>query len=161
MIGIDIIDLQDPLLKNRTGSDRFILHPEDRIVRDFWDYWTAKEAIFKCQRKPGPFKPKDIPINFVSDNYFHSEGWKGAVISTENYCLSMAGAATDHFIFTKETPNPSAEIRSKISKWFLEEHQIKTAIVPDANGLPSLSHNKSPVSITHHGRFMAFAFMLN
>ena len=161
MIGIDIIDLQDPLLKSRTGSDRFILHPEDRIVRDFWDYWTAKEAIFKCQRKPGPFKPKDIPINFVSDQKFLSEEWKGTVISTENYCLSLAGTVTDHFIFTRETSDPSVEIREKIAKWFLDEHKIKTSVIADVNGLPVLGHDQLPISITHHGRFMAFACILN
>ena len=161
MIGIDIIDLHDPLLKNRAGSNRFILHPDDHITRDFWDYWAAKEAIFKCQRKVGPFKPKDIPINFISDKIFHSEGWEGTVISTENYCLSLAGSVTDHFIFNKQTSDPSLEIRNKISRWFIEKHEIVTSVTSDVNGLPILSHNKAPISITHHGRFMAFACILN
>jgi len=161
MIGIDIIDLQDPLLKNRTGSDRFILHPEDRIIRDFWDYWTAKEAIFKCQRKTGPFKPKDIPINFLSDKKFDSEGWRGTVISTEDYCLSLAGVVGEHCIFNRETSDSSQEIRNKITRWFLEEHHIETSVISDAQGLPILSHNESPISITHHGRFMAFACISN
>ncbi len=161
MIGIDIIDLQDPLLKNRTGTARFILHPDEVPDRDFWDYWTAKEAIFKCQRNKGPFMPKNIPINFVSDKNFHSKGWKGTVISTPNYCLSIAGDSIDHQIFNCDTRNPSDEIRIKISKWFFDELAIQTKVISDANGLPVLSHNHSPVSLSHHGRFMTFAYISN
>ena len=69
MIGIDIVDIKDPLLHLRTADHlRFIeaegdQYPEhiDPILL-YWIVWSAKEAVFKSKRQLKSFDPKLITV---------------------------------------------------------------------------------------------------
>ncbi|XOV93978.1 MAG: 4'-phosphopantetheinyl transferase superfamily protein [Bacteroidota bacterium] len=160
MIAIDLIDLYDPLLKNRDTSLRFITHPNDSNNLNFWPLWAAKEAAFKLQRTKQPFRPKTINIQFDSENTFQYHGLKGNIYQSEDWVISTLGDQKIEYVtFDVETDDPSTEIRKKIKEWFFENHQINTFVSSDKSGLPILNHNQSPISITHHGRFMAFAYL--
>tara|TARA_B100000609_G_C17091338_1_gene369477 strand:- start:175 stop:660 length:486 start_codon:yes stop_codon:yes gene_type:complete len=158
MTGIDIIDFHDPLLRNRKHAIRLISHPEDN-QEDFWALWTAKEAIFKTYRQIKPFRPKEIPITFNDSLSYTSDDTTGYIHQTTNYLVSIASKAQhqEYVIFERETNSPSNEVRVKISEWFLD-HGIKTEVEQDQNRLPVLTHNQSPISISHHGRYLAFAY---
>lgn len=161
MISIDLIDLQDPLLKDRTKSIRFISHPEDTPDTNFWPLWTAKEAAFKAERIKQPFNPKSFAIQFKDESSFNWNGFSGKVYQSADWILSMlSDRKIDFVIFDAESNNPSKEIRDKIKIWYSANHQIDTIVSSDESGLPILKHNQSPISITHHGRFMAFAYLV-
>ena len=54
MPGIDLIDLNDPLLRERgENALRLITHEDDELPDSlgFWYLWTAKEAVFKQKRE--------------------------------------------------------------------------------------------------------------
>ena len=77
MIGIDIVDINDVLLRPRTREDmRFIKAKGDNYPEDldpilvYWIVWSAKEAIFKSKRQLKPFDPKLITITFSHDLNF-------------------------------------------------------------------------------------------
>ncbi len=162
MIGIDIVDLNDPLLKSRENSLRLISHPQDKIKHNtsFWHLWCSKEAVFKVHRNIQPFSPTYIPILFSSNSNFHSDEVKGSVSPSNNYVCSIASTKENYHyeIFECETSNPSLEIRTLIKQWFKNTH-ITTSVVKDVHGLPMLSHNQSPISISHHGKYLAFAYL--
>lgn len=160
MIGIDVVDLADPLLKNRADAFRLISHPDDSPALVFWQSWSAKEAVFKVQRQKKPFAPKTIPIQLQADGSFCSGAIQGRWFSCMEYWLAIASQhhLPHHLLLEKFSRNPSFEIRETIHKWFLEHFEIDTAITANAQGLPILSHSGAPVSLSHHGRYMAAAF---
>lgn len=166
MLGIDIVDLKDPLLKKRTNrSLELIKHQEDALIEHpliFWMLWSAKEAVFKLQRKALYFSPSKIPIHIKENNskiVFQSADICGKFELTEEYILSMCGdlSQIDFKIFKKESTNWSNDIRSMIVSFFKEkghEYQVST----DELTLPIINPNKSPISISHHHRYGAIAF---
>ena len=80
MIGIDIVDLKDPLLHPRTADHlRFIKAKGDQYPENtdpillYWIVWSAKEAIFKSKRQLKSFDPKLITVVFSNNLYFSSK----------------------------------------------------------------------------------------
>lgn len=167
MVGIDVIDLTDPLLKGREKALRFILHSEDTfpdIDSIFWIIWTAKEAIFKSKREIKSFDPKQIQVTiFQSGNQIHfsSNQIAGKVLIETDRVIAIAQQANNlisHQVIEKSTANHSQEVRRCIEEHFHQEKSIKLAVSKDANGLPILDYRKLPISISHHGRFLSFAY---
>ena len=173
MIGVDIVDLTDPLLKKRNSRALgLISHPHDSCpfaTSDeelFWLYWTAKEAIFKAYRLPGElpvaFSPKSIAVAYHTFEdgkmYFESNGTPPATGYTQlakEHLLSVAtlGAIASVQVsrFALDTSDHSHEIRGKFDK----------PIVTGQHGLPEVVIDgfRQPVSLSHHHRLGAVAWM--
>ncbi|MEP5613498.1 MAG: 4'-phosphopantetheinyl transferase superfamily protein [Cyclobacteriaceae bacterium] len=164
MIGIDIVDLKDPLFRERTNrsldlisseNDQYIDHP-----KLFWLLWSAKEAVFKTKREIKSFAPREISIVLRKDGSnikFESDGIEGEIWVHEDSIFSVAGdsEAFEYSVVNEKTSNWSATIRKKITKHFSE--QGISASVSKSGSLPVLN-DRLPISITHHGEFAAFAY---
>lgn len=176
MIGIDIVDFSDPLLKKRTARARqLISHPLDSCPFDlsenelFWLYWTAKEAAFKAHRLQSAFSPKDIKVVYeLNENgIFHFRAlWKTEVIGK---CLLtaidvLAVCSTDSFehIFMKkyslDTADPSSSIRRLIPQNLPKGFELFN----DPRGLPEAKFDNVifPVSLSHHHHLGAAAWIV-
>lgn len=169
MIGVDIVDLTDPLLKKRNSrAIGLISHPHDSCpfaTSDeelFWLYWTAKEAVFKSFRLPEIFSPKSIPVAYHTFEdgkmYFESNSTPPATGYTELakdhlFSLATLGAIASVQVsrFALDTAGHSLELRSKFDK----------LIVSGAHGLPEvvIDGARQPVSLSHHHRLGAVAWM--
>lgn len=168
MPGIDLIDLKDPLLhKREQGAIRLITHPGDEcpeVEHQFWYLWTAKEAIFKAKRDLTNFNPKEIRVIIRQDNdnlTFESDDIKGNLIKDGDVILAIADVDLSNVtyqILERKTGNDSQEIREEIVKHFQKEYDLTVKVQSDGDGLPILDHLNLPLSLTHHARYMAFAY---
>lgn len=172
MLGIDLVDLDDPLLKYRNErSFRFIAHPQDSFsqgLHDFWYFWTAKEAVFKTKRELTRFAPKNIPIQLLipdeKENYirFHSGPQINGRIYREDQVIIAIATKIDpkditfHY-FKQTTYNESKEVREALQSYVSEHLRRDVHVTTNHNGLPQLNHKQLPVSFSHHGRYLAFA----
>lgn len=163
MIGIDIVDLHDPKLRERTDRALdLILHPADTYPQHtqlFWLVWTAKEAIFKCNRKANTFSPSTLQVNIneTSQNEFHFNSLSITGVIHCNHYYVLAIASKDHtpvyqLFYSKDTCK-SHYIRNKISSHLAPSQRL----TEDPQGLPVINPSGKPVSITHHYHYAAFA----
>lgn len=167
MLGIDIIDLTDPLLKERTKrSLELIQNAEDQTIEHpnlFWLLWSAKEAAFKCRREPLNFAPKSIPIKLSQigeDIFFQSGELEGRIIQNENYILAICSDEMNEVnfeIFDEESKNWNGRIRELIVEFF-GTNGAEYTIGSDELNLPTILPLNQPISVSHHGRFGAFAY---
>lgn len=167
MLGIDIIDLTDPLLQERTKrSLKLIQGYEDEVIDHphlFWLLWSAKEAAFKCWREPLNFAPKSIPIklNLVGNTIsFQSKELEGKIICTENHILAICSDEIDKVdivIFDEESKDWNGRIRELIVEFFYKKG-FEYKIGSDELNLPTILPLNEPISISHHGKFGAFAY---
>lgn len=166
MPGIDLIDLNDPLLRKRDKKAlRLILHPSDAYVsngKEFWYLWTAKEAVFKAKRDLTNFAPKEIPIQINSDSLeFRSGHLKGRIHDHDNLIIAVSDTDPDNVAFhyfKRQTYDESGEARAQLITHFKNEYHIVTRVVRDGNGLPVLEYQNLPVSFTHHAGYIGFAY---
>jgi phosphopantetheinyl transferase (holo-ACP synthase) len=161
LIGIDIVDLEDPILKVRKPEDfRFIRHPEEKVLNHpmiFWLYWTAKEAVFKASRDLVRFQPKKIEIKLDPENLrftakHNSLVFHGSFEVNENYALSFCHPP--HLEVTYEVChaqkiNWPKYIRS-IACDNLRKIDANLEIASDDDGLPIISEINLPISFSHH-----------
>lgn len=167
MLGIDIIDLTDPLLKERSKrSLELIQGNEDQTIDHpnlFWLLWSAKEAAFKCRREPLNFAPKSIPIKLKQESEvisFQSDELEGKIIQTENYILAVCSDVIGevHFeIFDEKSKNWNGRIRELIVDFFSTKG-FQYKIGSDELNLPTILPLNQPISVSHHGKFGAFAY---
>lgn len=166
MLGIDIVDLKDPSLRDRTDRTlRFVKNENDVLIdhpNAFWVLWAAKEAIFKCRREAHNFTPTQIPVQLESTAdgiTFTSNELQGKVIVNENYILALCGDLNDmaHEVYTHRDKNWSEGIRKMIIDSFREKgHDYY--IGSDELNLPILEPSKEEISISHHARYGAVAY---
>lgn len=170
MIGIDVVDLKDPLLQSRDSTSlRFILHAEDQIdlIKNhpvgFWIVWAAKESVFKAHRKHIRFDPLQIQVQLLSKDpegfYFESGSLMGKIsIFTESVLACCC--TVERFIFKVAESNskdPSQEVRALLIQDYL--NQAGEAIsIGSEDKMPVLLPSKTPVSFSHHRRFLAYAY---
>lgn len=167
MHGIDIVDLNDPKLKERDErSLKLILHEADNLIEHpaiFWVLWSAKEAVFKCNREAINFSPTSIQINLkVSDNQitFTSGSYSGIVLSTEDYILSVCSdqlSEVHHQVISTNELMDGSKLRDEVLAFFTKQHLDFEMGADDLN-LPILLPAKEPISISHHGKWGAFIF---
>ena len=167
MIGIDIVDLKDPLLHPRTADHlRFIKAKGDQYPENtdpillYWIVWSAKEAIFKSKRQLKSFNPKLITVVFSNNLYFSSKQLSGTVEATSNYVVATAAPPSMelmHQIWMNYQKASSQKIiRERIIAYF---KPLNTRFTLDENQLPLLCVNEEkefPISLTHHGNYLAF-----
>ncbi|MEQ9374979.1 MAG: 4'-phosphopantetheinyl transferase superfamily protein [Imperialibacter sp.] len=166
MIGVDIVDLTDPLLKPRSQRElRFISHPNDHCPKDigeetlYWLLWAAKEAIFKAERQDQAFSPKEIEVMYsktVGDRLLYSGRWvneiNGYSILKKDNIISVVTTANIEAVkwntFKLKTSNQSQELRDCFQKEMGPGFQL----LRDVAGLPIVRHDgtTTPASISHH-----------
>ncbi|MEP1094366.1 MAG: 4'-phosphopantetheinyl transferase superfamily protein [Cyclobacteriaceae bacterium] len=164
MIGIDIVDLTDPLFRERTSRSLDLISGEnDRLIDHpnlFWLLWSAKEAVFKTKREIKSFAPRDIPISLRKEGSkikFESDGIEGEILVSEKNIFSIAGdnQAFEYSVVNEKSNNWSTTIRKRITTHFSEKGIA--ASVTKSGRLPMLN-DRLPISISHHGEFAAFAY---
>lgn len=156
--GIDIVDLNDPLLKVRGARPQaLITHPDDAYFEHpniFWFLWSAKEAVFKSRREKVSFAPKSIPVTILIDNnkniVFHTEKQNGIFEWDDNFILAVTQHQQYKMYFRTKT-NWKTRIRAAI------QNETGSTIGTDEYGLPFLRNTKLPISISHHGDYGAYA----
>ncbi len=168
MPGIDLIDLNDPLLRERgENALRLITHEDDELPDSlgFWYLWTAKEAVFKQKRELINFDPKEIPIKVSFDEedqpVFASGQIGGRYLVRDNTIVALATLAEENSVLElirSDTQNQSLKIRESILQYLKVNFNLETSIVSDGDGLPIIKASGQPVSFTHHHHHMAFAF---
>jgi phosphopantetheinyl transferase (holo-ACP synthase) len=170
MIGIDVVDLKDPLIKSRDPETfRFIVPTNDQIelIRShpfgFWIIWTAKESVFKALRKDIRFDPLQIPVQFSASDTkyftFQSGAFSGKVYLSTEYVLACCGPVT-YKVVERKSGTPSMEVRTLLMQDYLRETGNGTTI-GTIDKMPVLLPSEKPVSFSHHGRFLAYAYPLN
>ncbi|MEQ9402698.1 MAG: 4'-phosphopantetheinyl transferase superfamily protein [Cyclobacteriaceae bacterium] len=167
MIGIDIVDLNDPLFRERTPrSLQLILSKDDQLIEHpklFWLLWSAKEAIFKSYRAELTFNPTQIPVKLENNNgdiFFSSGKVTGQIFIKDHFILAIAkesGSGISYRIFEENTKDWSNTIREKVTHHFTKKG-FQISMDRDPIGLPVLAHDRTPISFTHHGKFGAFAY---
>ena len=167
MIGIDIVDLKDPLLHPRTADHlRFIKAKGDQYPENtdpillYWIVWSAKEAIFKSKRQLKSFDPKLITVVFSNNLYFSSKQLSGTVEATSNYVVATTAPPSMELMHQiwKNYQKASSQkiIRERIIAYF---KPLNIRFTLDENQLPLLCVNEEkefPISLTHHGNYLAF-----
>lgn len=171
MVGIDIIDLTDPLLKSRnTDTLRFISHPSDTIVGTgnpgsmFWSFWAAKESVFKARRRDVRFDPKVIPISlkrahesrleFVSDDYV------GDVEIAPGYVIAKC-SLNSHAVHFSWKRFSGADSRKAVRDFAAGEYGGmfgSTVTIGPIEKMPFILPDRIPVSFSHHGSLIAYIF---
>ena len=167
MIGIDIVDIKDPLLHLRTADHlRFIKAKGDQYPENidpillYWIVWSAKEAVFKSKRQLKSFDPKLITVIFSNDLHFSSKKLLGTVETTPSYVVATAAPPSMelmHQIWMNHQKASSQKIiRARIIAYF---KPLNIRFTLDENQLPLLCVNEEkefPISLTHHGNYLAF-----
>ncbi|WP_421896990.1 4'-phosphopantetheinyl transferase family protein [Marinoscillum sp.] len=166
MVGIDLVDLSDPLLKPRDERAlRLISHPADHFPDHplrFWHLWTAKEAVFKAYREIIPFDPKKIDITISQEGNhltFQSNNLRGSIFQEQSVIYAVAYSEDrpyHHQILKRKTSSPSAEVRTMLIQYIKLNYDEETIISADEKGLPVLSHQWLPISFTHHHDYLGF-----
>ncbi len=185
MIGIDVVDLKDPLLKPRNRSHlRFINHRNEHLgkfpkkITDneiYWIYWAAKEAVFKFYRMEETFDPKQIEIQILSVSFgqeiqvkYKSEHTDGNIWLNHSCIVAIAhgpeakNVVWQLFDISKAQGTDSEILRSLASRYLYNHHLLNTQFIGE--GIPSLLETRSeqtlPVSLSHHNRYGAFATLI-
>ncbi|MBV6645381.1 MAG: 4'-phosphopantetheinyl transferase superfamily protein [Cyclobacteriaceae bacterium] len=185
MIGIDIVDLADPLLKKRKTSDlRFITTGSDFESTTispsfrFWIYWAIKEATYKASAAKDRFDPRKICINT-----FHSiskDVWSvsckfdncmfsGQAKLTAEYISAVMYVGEKslpaiHQFFPLKSGQSGKEVRARLKAYAKKELQLTEVIIADpvAGQRPVMRASNNQViqvSITHHHHWGGFAII--
>lgn len=174
MVGIDIVDHSDPLLRTRDErAFRLIRHPEDvntsppaDIEMNFWLFWAAKESVFKNHRDLKRFDPKVIPIQIMKQEgryHFHSDKVRGTITQNHDFTLSVCTALssldqTYYQFFNFLGEDQSLKIRELTSRYLSDTTDSEVKISSDDSGLPIAIFDSHPhkLTFTHHYRYMGF-----
>ena len=166
-LGIDIVDLKDPQLKERNERAlQLILNPKDELIDHpqlYWLLWSAKEAIFKSEREAINFSPSSIPVKLSKNGetiVFSSQKSEGIIEVTEQYILAICsheGTKVIHEAIATDTIATSQDVRAYIVDYFKNKGLEYTVGADDLN-LPTILPQNVPISISHHRHWSAFAY---
>lgn len=168
MIGIDLVNLQDPLLKKRDERAlKLIAHTNDHCPDHplkFWLLWTAKEAVFKAQRIIQTFAPTAIPIQIEFDSEhinFISHDFTGKIIINSYLVIAVCStkkALPAYCIQKSELSDLSLTVREATQVHFFNLFKEEVSINRDEKGLPIISPLDIPVSFSHHAGYIGFCW---
>lgn len=166
MHGIDIVDLEDENFRNRDERAlRLIINDSDVLIDHphlYWLLWSAKEAVFKCNREAINYSPTSIPICLKEENgdiAFSSNDYEGKFEISDQYILAICSdrlSDTKYRVLHGNTPNGDL-LRKEIISFFHSEGK-EFEIGADELNLPILLPSKEPISISHHGKYGAFSY---
>ena len=164
MLGIDIVDLSDPQFKSRDKrSLKLILNKGDQLIEHeqiFWLLWCAKEAVFKCHREDIDFSPTSIPIQINNELEFNSGNSSGRIEIRSEYILAVCSDNLDNIQYevVKDRKRVNSKNLREIISKFILNNNLGESLGSDSLGLPIILPSEQEISISHHGRFGAFAF---
>lgn len=189
MIGIDVVDFTDPLLKKRNRSHlRFICHPKDSFDKAlctisesdlFWCYWVAKEAVFKCLGQQISFDPKSISIQVNQytnhTNFkrfcFTSGECSGYINLFDSYAMAIANRLEvqqiDYEIFAIDSrEDESIQVRQIAINRLQNNYRSGSNLSISRARPPKLldqnkPHSPKHISLTHHFGLAGFAITLD
>jgi len=175
LIGVDIVDFADPLLKKRTARALLLIsHPLDSCPFDlsenelFWLYWTAKEAAFKAHRWQVPFSPKEIGVNYFkyeNDSFHFRAAWKKELVGiaslTTSHLMAVCSTGSIQSIITKKYSLEEVDQSMAIGPLIEEDLPEGFELYNDTRGLPEAKCDSVifPVSISHHHHLGAAAWL--
>jgi len=189
VIGNDIVDLSEAKKTSNWQHPRFleklftekeqhyINNSEDEFIK-IWQLWSMKEAAYKLytQKKPSRFYAPKAFECFVSIS--------GGKVKYKNFECDVSTQITTNYIVS-EAQFIQQKIRSKVLEFKDEDlkkqsqflkHKLLEQISRDYNilrldlvfqksefGIPTVNYNSETinVSLTHHGKFGAFAISNN
>ncbi len=167
MPGIDLIDLNDPLLRKREKNAlRLITNEQDIFDEDqgFWYLWTAKEAVFKQFRELTNFDPKEIPVKIIKTDdqvTFESNDIKGFYIVTDDVITAICQKPEEEIEYETlkcEDSHQSEKIRARLKEYLAKKYDLETEVISDGDGLPIIKATGQAISFTHHYHHMGFVF---
>ncbi len=175
MIGVDIIDHEDSLLRKRDErSFRLIRnerdhHSESDLNQEqlFWLYWVAKEAIYKAKRERVRFDPKKIEVKLVREESgwaFISENIQGILEQNSLFTFGICAVegcdmrTLNYDIFDCSQMDQSASVRNQMVLSLQEKGKKEVSMTKDAKELPVVLYDGEPhlATFTHHHRLMAY-----
>lgn len=186
MVGNDIVDIaqaikdsnwQRPRFLDKLFTEKekeFILKSEDKFIA-LWQLWSMKEAAYKLYTQLNPsrfYAPKQfecfVNASIWKVNYKDFTCYVSTKITTD-YIISEARLVqhkitSEVLVFKNEDLKIQGQIlRDKLSKTIGKRRHIQTKTIEFQKsefGVPTAHFNskKINVSLTHHGRFGAFAY---
>jgi len=185
MVGNDIVDLAEAQQTSRWQHPRFLdkLFTETEQIYSsksknpfltIWRLWSIKEAAYKLYTQHYPsrfYKPKAFECSLSEENgtvIFQDFTCYVSTLITSDYVLSEArlnktDCTSEVCVFkTKNINIQSKLLKHKLKKSASKAYQVKQEnlrLTKDHFNIPRLiCHNtKIAISLTHHGRFGAFA----
>ncbi len=179
MIGNDIVDIQLAHIQSnwqRRGWMQKIYTPKEQNLilkstnpeREVWILWTMKEATYKAHQRRFGLQPKYNPKSFECDTMQKSviiDDFEYEINTsiTNEYIYSVAFLSNINY--TSEVFTGKYEAKKRV-KELLNHKSVKALQIhmdKDTNGIPILKNNHTridiPFSLTHHGKFSAFAIL--
>ncbi|MDH5721532.1 MAG: 4'-phosphopantetheinyl transferase superfamily protein [Spirochaetia bacterium] len=190
-IGNDIVDLKDNDSDLITYHNRFfsrvLADEEYRFLIDnrsnkiekkmFWTVWAIKEAAYKAIKRiddKAIFQPKKY---IVSENFNHvkyqdkklqciydiNEEFIHVICMNENIKQMKEENKIRYFTeFIDEKKSPGLNVRDRIKDELKAFYNLDIDLL-FKNRVPfyELKNQKYPVSISHHGRYIAAAFLVD
>ncbi|WP_118973312.1 4'-phosphopantetheinyl transferase family protein [Taibaiella koreensis] len=174
MIGNDIVDLacaaresnwqrRGWLQKLFTTAEQEYIHAAEIPAHIVWLLWSMKESAYKmAHRKDGI--SRFAPLQLVCTDVQLQPGTaRGCVITASDYHYTSSRITPDfvHTLALEQNNSGSATVYISDS---MEAATIPGYVVrKNDKGVPGLQHiltgNIRPVSISHHGRFAAIAYL--
>jgi phosphopantetheinyl transferase (holo-ACP synthase) len=188
MIGNDIVDLDIVLKENKATNLRYLnkicTENEIKTIQSsidpnitLWRIWTIKEAAYKIINKSNGIRayfPKKIETVFLSETEaeVNSPWGKISVVtipSNDHYIHSIASISDNPFFAGVEKvypeSNPSESVRMFCLQDLVNKMNLESSVslqIKTENNIPFvyLNEDKLPVnlSLSHHGRFVAWSF---
>lgn len=183
MIGNDIIDLQLAekesnwqrkgfLEKQFTEGERALIKKSKEPFKTVWRMWSMKEAAYKIwsrKNQKRAFNPKKFQCDFNSA----SEG----MVMYEDETIYTSSRIDGYYIFTLASLDKKTKTSSWIGPPYRIEEYLKKTLEKETGisaleiekkksktGAPNFYHNKKQLtkscSISHHGNYGAFSFLL-
>lgn len=181
MVGNDIIDLELARAERKSENSRYlakvfseeeikhILLAEDQELR-LWQFWAMKEAAYKAHQRIFSLPRKLNPKAF----HCALDGSSGKV-SIDKLVYNIEFQTTAEYLHAttsteklskkvfQTNTEASLDLKQEFSK-HLPSDYINLIIKKNGLGIPSLEVNKQsekiPFSLSHHGKFTAFAIPL-
>lgn len=177
MIGNDVVDLKLAHLHSKWNKDSFqekVLHPrelekfKDKALnfQQFWKIWSCKETAYKAHQREFKLKPSINPSQFYVNEINETQSevkvnqsiYKVESLIQENYIYTFTQTIDYFSIQNFKVDKPGHQYAYNLNR-----NHFNSIIEKDGNGIPDLKVNfkKYPVSITHHGNFLAFLVFKN
>tara|TARA_B100000767_G_scaffold275556_1_gene313253 strand:- start:1730 stop:2296 length:567 start_codon:yes stop_codon:yes gene_type:complete len=184
MIGNDIIDLklakiqsnwqrEGFLKKQFTNKEQEIILNADNSFFQVWLFWSMKEAAYKSvtqQSKKRFFSPQKFKCNLINENqgivFFEGHKVHTTTLSNSFYIYTIASKYLKEGNVFSQIGSPKTvniDIKNKLQEETgISNTQIKQR--KSINGAPFYYHKEelltNSCSISHHGKYGAFAFTL-
>jgi phosphopantetheinyl transferase (holo-ACP synthase) len=174
MIGNDIIDRQAIISRSGAHWERFrektMSKSEQEILADFrkdqldiWLAWAIKESVYKLEYQSHPkryFAPKTIEVLSLQQARGKWGAYQVDIVWNTNYIHALAWTASTHspksMIFLNRPIRLDKLITSHLQDTFPER-----AFSIQKNLFPQIQVDQKtfwPLSKSHHGRWIAFAY---